>query len=100
VDSFLEFLERPAPAGCEAVRDLCDWSLNCEHPTPWAVFLDLTGLWAELFGGTLCESMEEAAAGLGYVELSKIAAALEEYATRPQAVEAYARDLLEAEGDR
>lgn len=81
----------------EALDILRDWSDNCVHPTPWAVFLDLIGESEEIFGKCISPSMEAARKSLGYLELSYLAAALEEYATRPSDVRVYARELVESE---
>lgn len=81
----------------EAIDTLRDWSDNCVHPTPWAVFLDLIGESEELFGECISPSMEAARTSLGYLELSYLAAALEAYATRPSDVREYARQLVESE---
>jgi hypothetical protein len=92
----LALLEEPDP-GCEAVAGLYAWSENCESPTPFAVFLDLIGESWHLFGGCIVDRMADATPQLGYMELSHLANALEEYATRPNEVRTYTRALVETE---
>ena len=89
-----QMLEQDAPEGCAAVQDLYSWSLNFDAGRgPFAVFLDLIGWSEENIGGGVASEPT-----LGYVELSKLADALQEYATRPHDVYAYAEALINAEG--
>jgi len=89
-----QLLEQSAPEGCEAVQDLYSWSLNYDAGKgPFGLFLDLTG-WSEDNYGS--DVYDFAARNLGYVELSKLAAALEEYSTLPASVHEYVSVLLEA----
>lgn len=92
-------LEQDAPDGCAAVQDLYSWSLNYDAGKgPFSLFLDLTG-WSEenigeaVFSGTPATS-------LGYLELAKLAAALNEYADRPQSVTEYVDTLMSAESEQ
>ena len=88
-------LEQTAPTGCEAVQDLYSWSLNYDAGKgPFALFLDLIGYSEDEYG---CELYNMKDGGRGYVELSKLAAALEEYSTLPGTVYAYADTLIAAE---
>lgn len=87
-------LEQDAPAGCAAVQDLYSWSLNFDSGTgPFALILDLIG-WSE---DELGDDVYRKGAGLGYVELSKLASALQEYADRPHDVREYVDTLMSAE---
>ena len=91
-------LEQDAPEGCGSVQDLYSWSLNFDSGTgPFTLFLDLTGYSVEEFGDRMYD-MERMA--LGFVELSKLAAALESYSTRPYDVTEYVTALLTAEADQ
>ena len=88
-------LEEPAPAGCEGVQDLYSWSLNYDGGTgPFTLFLDLIGYTFDEYGETLYTLTESS---LGYLELSKLAAALSEYAELPGHVGDYVRALMDAE---
>jgi len=88
-------LEQDAPKGCEGVQELYSWSLNYDAGKgPFTLFLDLIG-WSEDNIGEPLYSLKDAS--LGYLELSKLAAALTEYADRPNEVREYTDALLEAE---
>lgn len=84
-----------APDYAEATADLYHWSTNFEAGQgPFTLFLDLIGFTADNMGESLY-SLEDAS--LGYLEIGKLAAALTEYANRPQDVRAFADELVEAE---
>ena len=88
-------LERDAPAGCEAVKDLYSWSLNYDGGKgPFTLWLDLIGYSQDEFGAPMYDLAD---ASLGGVELSKVAAALTEYLAAPRDVAAYVSELIEAE---
>ena len=88
-------LEEPAPAGCEGVQDLYSWSLNYDAGAgPFTLFLDLIGYSFEEYGQALYTLTESS---LGYLECSKLATALQEYADRPLFVSDYVHALMEAE---
>lgn len=88
-------LEEDAPRGCDAVQDLYSWSLNYDAGRgPFPLFLDLIG-WSEDEYGTDLYSWSDRA--LGYVELSKLASALKEYADSPYPVREYVGELMAAE---
>lgn len=88
-------LEQPAPAGCEAVQDLYSWSLNYDAGKgPFGLFLDLIG-WSEDTLG--CDVYDYNDRSLGYLELSKLAAALEEYSVAPTVVWEHTIALMAAE---
>ena len=92
-----EMLEQDAPEGCGSVQDLYSWSLNYDGGRgPFTLFLDLIGYGMEEIGVRLYD-MDKMS--LGYVELSKLAAALESYSTRPHDVTEYVVALLAAEGE-
>jgi hypothetical protein len=75
----------------DAVEALADWSENCEHPTPYALFLDLIGWSEEEYGCRLCS---EAMPKVGYVEAFKLGQALEAWADHPREVEEHISDRL------
>ena len=75
----------------EVVRDLADWSDNCERPTPFGLFLDLVGWSEETFGCTVCDGQLP---NLGYVEAGKLAAALEAWSDRPRDVETAIAEVM------
>lgn len=81
----------------EPVVELYRWSTNYDWPTPWALFLDLTGYTLEHFGETLYEPAN-IQTQLGYVELDYLADALKCYAERPREVEELI-EQLERVGD-
>ena len=92
-----EMLEQDAPDGCGSVQDLYSWSLNYDASAgPFTLFLDLLGYGMEEYGVRLYD-MDKML--LGYVELSKLAAALESYSARPHEVTAYVAALMAAEGE-
>lgn len=107
-----ELLEN-APEGCEAISDLYSWSTNYDAGDgPFSLFLDMIGwsgdnLDTSIYGPTVrmrdqlfkigTEFQGTWDANLGYVELSKLGAALTEYADRPQNVREYVDALMEAE---
>jgi len=91
-----DMLDADAPAYCEPVRDLWAWSLNCEHPTPAAIFADMVGVSEEWLGeGEILSGGNFSR--LSYVELDYLANALKAYADRPGQVRHYVRQLLDAE---
>lgn len=112
-----------APNWAKGVADLASWSGDYDHPTPYTLFCDLIGFNGEEFGecyflpsvpGPYDPPAKEdrfqvdaarrfAAvhsnlidARLGFLELGMLAAALGEYAERPQDVTDYVRRLMEA----
>lgn len=90
-----------APTYCEAVADLYRWSANYEDFKPFRKFLDLINYAETHYGDdsvTLAE-WKKPADGLGYLELSKLAEALIEYANRPEDVERWLMQLLEVEAE-
>lgn len=88
-------LEADAPNGCDPVQDLYSWSLNYEPGRgPISLYLDLIGWSEEHYGEPLYDL---STASLGYLELSKLAAALTAYADDPHGVYAYVEALMEAE---
>lgn len=88
-----------APTYCEGVADLYRWSANYDDFKPFRKFLDLIGFAETYYGDdsvTLAE-WKRPAEGLGYLELSKLADALQEYTARPEEVERWVMQLLEVE---
>lgn len=85
-----ELLNNP-PAGCDAVAALWVWASNESWETgdAWRLFLDLIGYSRDNFGDTV----NPAGYRPDYVDLSKLADALQEYAHRPDTVNGYVMDL-------
>lgn len=75
------------------LADLIGWSHNCDFPTPLHVFMDLTGYSEENWGENYCTKMPR----LGYLELSKLGKAIDEYTVRPHDVHDWLKKLLEEE---
>lgn len=89
-------LEQDAPNGCAGVQDLYSWSLNYDAGRgPFVLFLDLIGYSEDEYGEKMFSGLQ-----MGYLELSKLATALEEYASRPYDVLGYVRTLMTAEANR
>jgi len=84
-----------APDYAEETAALWSWSLNCEYPTPFTLFMDLIGYSEEHFGEALVK--DTTAVGLGYVEQSYLADAMKEYSNRPRDIEDWITELLEIE---
>lgn len=78
------------PEYVSCLADLVSWSHNCDFPTPFNLFLDLIGYSEERFGHNFCAKIPT----LGFLELSKLAHALDEYATRPQDVDVWLEKLM------
>lgn len=76
----------------EAIDALAHWSENFTHPTPFALFLDLIGWSEDTYGERLCGDRPPA---LGWVEASKLAAALDAWADHPREVEAAVAAIAE-----
>lgn len=100
-----EIIEQ-APKACEATADLYHWSANyAAGDGPFALFLDMIGWSAEELGmpcyGPTVRAGEnrvtEWDAHLGYVELGKLGAALNEYADNPHDIRAFVDTLMMAE---
>ena len=88
-------LEDSPPEHCDSVQDLYSWSLNYDAGTgPFTLFLDLIGYSFDEYGEALYTLTD---ASLGYVELGKLAAALNDYSDYPATVEYYVRTLMDAE---
>jgi hypothetical protein len=79
-------------AAVEAVEALAVWSESFSHPTPFQLFLDLTGWSEDTYGERMCS---EAMPQMGYVEAYKLGKALEAWADHPREVEAFVSDLIE-----
>jgi hypothetical protein len=89
-----EFTEN-APGYAENTADLWHWSTNyAAGQGPITLFLDLIGYTEEEYGERMYNFMDNS---LGYVELSKLADALREYADRPTEVMEWVRELLSYE---
>jgi hypothetical protein len=94
-EAYIDLLENP-PNYAEGTARLYSWSLNHENSEPFRKFLDLIGYSEDEFGEPLGD-WKKPSKFLGYMELGYLAQGLEEYSNRPQDVENYARQLLEAE---
>ena len=82
-----------APGYVEHVADLWHWSTNYDAGKgPFTLFLDLIG-WSEENIGEPLYSLK--GASLGYLELAKLAAALNEYTINPQEVSAWVETLMQ-----
>lgn len=89
-----DLLENP-PTHSEGVANLVEWSMNYDWKSrPYLIFLDLIGYSDEHYGEKMIDPKNW---NLGYLELSYLADALEEYAINPQAVSKFIDDLTEAE---
>lgn len=90
-----QLLEETAPVGCSDVQDLYSWSLNYDAGKgPFTLFLDLIGYSEDNFGETM---FDLTSAALGYLELSKLADALQQYTDAPSDVNSYVVTLMDAE---
>lgn len=88
-------LEEDAPKGCESVQDLYSWSTNYDPGKgPFSLFLDLIGYSEDEFGEDVYNMRDRS---LGYLELSKLASALESYSVDPHGVREYVDLLMRAE---
>lgn len=92
-NKYWEMLDGDHPHYVTDVAGLVSWSHNCDYPTPFALFLDLIG-WSET---ELGENITSKLPRLGYTELDYLAAALVQYATRPQDVHQWVNKLMEEE---
>ncbi len=85
-----------APDYARATSDLWYWSTNHDAGRgPITLYLDLIG-WSDDNIGEPLYSLADAS--LGYIELAKLAAALTEYADRPQDVREWVDRLCSLEG--
>ena len=75
-----------------SIQSLYQWSSNFHFPSPFSVFLDLTGYSEEEFGEPLVK--ENLSSVLGYKELDMLGLALQEFADDPGRAEDYIRYLL------
>jgi hypothetical protein len=77
-----------------SIADLYHWSTNYDAGQgPFTLFLDMIG-WSEENIGQPLYSLADA--NLGYVELSKLGAALVQYADTPHDVRAFVDELMQA----
>lgn len=68
-----------------------------EYPTPATLFLDLVGYSLEEHGQLLISDMTTIINKLGYLELSMLGEAMDQFATRPLDAIDYVEKLLAAE---
>ncbi len=95
-DTFRALIDNAGPR-FDKIATLWDWSLNHKYPTPATLFLDLVGYSLEEHGELLISDMPTVINRLGYLEISMLGEALDEYATRPLDAIEYVEALLEAE---
>ncbi len=77
------------------IAHLYNWSTNYNSwSSPFALFIDMIG-WSEENWG--CKVYTAESHQFGYIELSHIADALQEYVRHPQETHEYVSALLEAE---
>ena len=85
--AFLELSNVHAPEA----QDLYSWGLNFNHQdNPFRLFLDLVGFSQDNYG----EAITGIPASLGYMEMGKLADALNEYADNPHGVDAWLVELM------
>jgi hypothetical protein len=93
--SVWEFLELPNTHARQA-QACYEWGLNCDrNGNPFLVFLDLIGWSTEHYGEHLVMG---SFGSLGYMELSYLADALNEYALFPNEVTEWVTALMMCEG--
>lgn len=92
---YWEMLDTDHPEYVVDTVGLVNWSHNCSHPTPFALFLDLIG-WSET---ELGENITSKLPTLGYLELDYLAGALVEYSKRPQDVHQWVNQLMREENE-
>ena len=83
-----------APAGTTETTALINWSMNCDYPTPFNLFMDITGISEEEYGERLCG---EKLPNMGYMEIGYLADALVEYSENPSRVKKWLDKLLREE---
>jgi len=79
------------------VADLASWSYNCDHPTPFTLFLDIIG-WSDEEMGEPMFDLRKCGSTFGYLEIGKLAAALTQYSDRPHDVADWIDQLMGADG--
>jgi hypothetical protein len=93
-DRFYSLLKTPAD-GCENIAHLWSWSLNYDSGKgPATLFLDLIG-WSEDELGEPLYSLQ--GTSLGYVELSHLRDALNDYLRSPERARDFIAALMSAE---
>lgn len=86
-----------APTYCAAVAHLASWSGNYDHPTPFALFLDIVGYSEENYGEPMFD-LKQCETKLGYLEIGMLAEALTEYSENPRDVSEWIDVLMHADG--
>lgn len=78
----------------DRVAKLISWSENYDYPSPFTLFLDLIGWSEQEFGERQCKDKWPT---LGYLEVSMLGEALQQYSENPDEVNFWLGDLLAAE---
>jgi hypothetical protein len=94
----LDDLQEDPPAYAKETCDLFRWSVNYDHPTPAALFLDIIGYSDEEYGEPMF-SLKDCPERFGYMEIGMLADALKEYADDPTRVMEYVKEYLAAESE-
>lgn len=93
---YWEMLDTDYPPYVEKVVELINWSMNCDYPTPFQVYANLTGFAEDYFGQPFIISETPQ---LGFKELSLVGRALDEYSDAPQDVTDWLGQLMQEESD-
>ena len=84
------------PRCATAVANFCDWSTNHDYPRPFVLFLDIIGYSDEEYGEPMF-NLNKCAERFGYMEIGKLADALNEYALNPRDVREYVNKIMAAD---
>ena len=82
----------------EATANLASWSGNYDHPTPFALFLDIIGVSDEQYGEPMFD-LKQCPSKMGFLEIGMLGEALREYADNPGDVTEWVNALLAADGN-
>lgn len=89
-----EFVDQ-APDYAKNAAALWEWSTNCEFPTPFGLFCDLTGISETEFGQKVAANI----GALGYIEMDYLGEALTEFAQNPVDVMKWVLQILALEAN-
>lgn len=93
-DKYWEMLDGEHPAYVNELVGLINWSHNCSHPTPFALYLDVIGYSEEVMGENICEPKLP---NLGYLEMDYFADAIKEFTKAPIDVREWLDELMNQE---